>query len=191
MKTSSPATRPVPSLPAAHAGALCAPAQPRRIAVLIDDGVDALGIARLVAELQRAGAECRLVAPTATPVATRLGGMLDPDHTTDTVSAADFDAVLVPGGAYCAERLLHDTASLGFLHRAYALGRTVAAVGAGVQLLAALGLPSDGAGEALDEPEPGVLVGHGEHSTLANFGCRLGKLVAQAPHARTAVPLAA
>ncbi len=188
MNPTLPASRTVPvPLPAAGTS----PASPRAVAVLVDDGVDGLGVARLLAELQRAGASFTLVSPTATPIATQLGGMLDPDAAVDAVSPAAFDAVLVPGGAHCAERLLHDAPTLGFVRHAWLLGRTVAAVGAGVQLLAAIGLPHDGVVDAVDEPLPGVLVGHGGHSTLANFGCRLGKLLEQAPHTRGEVPLAA
>ncbi|MEF7612316.1 DJ-1/PfpI family protein [Aquincola sp. MAHUQ-54] len=166
---------------AALHGAAAGPHRPWRVAMLIDDGVDELCVARLIAELDREGAQVRLVAPHIAPVTTQLGGMLSPDHAVTETTAARFDAVCVPSGVQSAETLQTDEATLRFVQGAYDLGKTVAATGAGVQLLQALGLQVEG-GEALDEPEPGLLVGHGEHCTLANFGRRMAKRLSREPH---------
>lgn len=169
---------------AAHAGlnANLLPAPTAwRVAMLIDDGVDELCVARLIAELDRAGAQVQLVAPQLAPVSTLLGGMLAPDHTVAEVGADAFDAVCVPSGIFCAETLQLSDEALRFVQAAYDEGKTLAATGEGVQVLRALGLPVEG-GDAIDEPEPGVIVGHGEHCTLSNFGRRMAKRLSREPH---------
>lgn len=152
-----------------------------RVAMLIDDGVDELCVARLIAELDRAGAQVQLVAPRLAPVSTLLGGMLTPEHTVAEQSADAFDAVCVPSGLFCAETLQLSDDALRFVQAAYDEGKTLAATGEGVQVLRALGLPVDG-GDAIDEPEAGVIVGHGEHCTLSNFGRRMAKRLSREPH---------
>ena len=159
-------------LPAPHAW---------RVAMLIDDGVDALCVARLIAELDSAGAQVQLVAPQLSPVSSQLGGLLAPDRTVGQVSAEDFDAVCVPSGLFCAETLQLSDEALQFVQEAYEEGKTLAATGEGVQVLRALGMPVDG-GDAIDEPEAGVIVGHGEHCTLSNFGRRIAKRLSREPH---------
>lgn len=159
-------------LPAPHAW---------RVAMLIDDGVDALCVARLIAELDRAGAHVQLVAPQLAPVSSQLGGLLAPDHTVGQVSAEAFDAVCVPSGLFCAETLQLSDEALQFVQDAYNEGKTLAATGEGVQVLRALGMPVEG-GDAIDEPEAGVIVGHGEHCTLSNFGRRIAKRLSREPH---------
>lgn len=152
-----------------------------RVAMLIDDGVDELCVARLIAELDRAGARVQLVAQQLTPVNTLLGGMLSPDHTVHELAAADVDAVCVPSGIFCAETLQLSDDALQFVQAAYDEGKTLAATGEGVRVLRALGLPVEG-GDAIDEPEAGVIVGHGEHCTLSNFGRRVAKRLSRVPH---------
>ncbi|MCR5864238.1 MAG: DJ-1/PfpI family protein [Aquincola tertiaricarbonis] len=166
--------------PGLQAHALLGTPRQWRVAMLIDDGVDELCVARLIAELDRAGAQVQLVAPQIAPVSTQLGGMLSPEHSVAAVSAADFDAVCVPSGLFCAETLQLSDEALSFVQQAYEAGKTLAATGEGVQVLRALGLPVEG-GDALDEPEPGVIVGHGEHCTLSNFGRRLAKRLSREP----------
>lgn len=166
--------------PGLQAHALLGAPRHWRVAMLIDDGVDELCVARLIAELDRAGAQVQLVAPQIAPVSTQLGGMLSPEHSVAGVRAADFDAVCVPSGLFCAETLQLSDEALSFVQQAYDHGKTLAATGEGVQVLRALGLPVEG-GDALDEPEPGVIVGHGEHCTLSNFGRRLAKRLSHEP----------
>lgn len=169
--------------PGLQAQALMGTPRQWRVAMLVDDGVDELCVARLIAELDRAGAQVQLVAPQIAPVSTLLGGMLSPEHSVATLSAADFDAVCVPSGLFCAETLQLSDDALRFVREAYDHGKTLAATGEGVQVLRALGLPVEG-GDALDEPEPGVIVGHGEHCTLSNFGRRLAKRLSREPQRR-------
>ena len=158
------------------------PAPPAwRVAMLIDDGVDALCVARLIAELDRAGAQVKLVAPQLAPVSSQLGGLLAPDHTVSQVSVEAFDAVCVPSGLFCAETLQLSDDALKFVQDAYNEGKTLAATGEGVQVLRALGMPVDG-GDSIDEPEAGVIVGHGEHCTLSNFGRRIAKRLSREPY---------
>lgn len=151
------------------------------VAMLIDDGVDELCAARLIAELARAGVRVSLLAPEIAPIGTQLGGMLTPDHTLSELSADHFDAVVIPSGAQAAVTLLQSAATRRFVREAHCLGLPLAAAGDGVKLLGAIGVAPAELGE-LDEPVPGLLVGHGAHDTLAAFGRRLGELVAEQPH---------
>ena len=71
-----------------------------------------------------------------------------------------FDAVLVPGGAACAQALLRSGEGLRFVLEAWRHGKPICVIGEGADLLKPLGLDAPDA-----PPPPGVVVGRNEPST--------------------------
>jgi catalase len=125
----------------------------RRVAVLAAGGVE-VGALRVIQQaLLDAGASCRIVAAHLGSVATSSGQQLAVDHTFANMPSVMFDAVLVPGGAACAEALARDGAAVHFALEAYKHCKTLCVIGEGVQLLRSLGIGEQGS--AL----PGVLIG--------------------------------
>ncbi|MDT9689047.1 type 1 glutamine amidotransferase domain-containing protein [Streptomyces sp. P9(2023)] len=98
-----------------------------------------------VAALRAAGARVTVAAKKAEPVVTlvsdrRAGEAIEPDTTYDTVSAADYDAVVVPGGTVNADRLRTDQTAERLLVAFATAGKVVAAICHGPWLLIDSGL---------------------------------------------------
>ncbi len=68
----------------------------RKIAVLVNDGVDDAAIASLRQLAQAARANVKIVGPRATSVTTAKGAALPVDHALSSVGSVLFDAVYVP-----------------------------------------------------------------------------------------------
>ncbi len=137
----------------------------RRIAVLVAGGVE-LGALRVIQQaLQDAGASCRIVAAHRGFVATSSGQQLGVDHTFATMPSVMFDAVLVPGGAACAEALARDGDAVHFALEAYKHCKPLCVIGEGLQLLDALGIKL---GEG-DSGVPGLLVGKNDPPARAQL----------------------
>ena len=136
------------------------PIATRRIAVLVADGVDTQGLRPVVQALEQAGARCVVLAAQLGAVATASGRQFAVDHSLATMPSVMFDAVLVAGGARCAEALAAMGAAVHCVLEAYKHGKPLCALGEGVRLLRLLEIEAGADAKALAR-HPGVTLGGG------------------------------
>ena len=111
----------------------------RKVAVLVADGVDVVGVQRLQATLEEQGAVIELLAPTEGTVTGGSGGSLRVDRAISTMGSVLYDAVVLPCGPSSVAALTEDGYAVHFITEAYRHLKPVAAFGAGVDLLRTLG----------------------------------------------------
>jgi catalase len=107
----------------------------RKIAVLVADGVDGVGVERVVGGLIERGAQPELLAPTDGQVTTADGSSMEVDRALNTMASVLYDAVLVPCGAKSTEALAQDGYAVHFVTEAYKHAKAVAAFGTGRSVL--------------------------------------------------------
>nr|WP_036569370.1 catalase [Nocardia sp. BMG51109] len=127
----------------------------RRIAILVDDGVDAAGIGRLRELLGARGAIAETVGPHGGSVQGEDGSDLAVDRTILTTASVLYDAVLVPGGNKSANTLGYNGSAIHFLLEAYKHAKPIAAFGSGATVLRIAGIGPD------TPAEPGVRESNG------------------------------
>lgn len=116
----------------------------KRVAVLAADGFEQAELETPVAALKAAGAEVAVIALRAG----RIRGMhvhqsadlLRVDKTIAGAQAADYDALLVPGGYISPDLLRQSAPARDFVRQVHALGKPVALMSQAVLLLASCGL---------------------------------------------------
>jgi catalase len=128
----------------------------RQIAVLVNDGVDAQAVTELREALTARGAVVEALAPHAGAVRAEGGEDYAVDRALPTVASVLYDAVVVPGGAANAQWITGEEKALRFVRNAYRHGKPVAALGAGVGMLASL--------------EPGVRTADDGSGTVSEHG---------------------
>ena len=150
----------------------------RKIAFLVADGFNDAAVAEMKMSLMKAGALAMTVAPRLGVLTGAGGDALNADFSLLTGSSVLFDAVYVPDGEASVTALLAEPETLNFLNEAYKHCKTIAASGAGVELLAKAGLPVSASEENSENGspmkvsmDPGVIVGsNGDMKSLAeNF----------------------
>lgn len=107
----------------------------RRVAVLVADGVDGIGVGRLVADLRERAAVVELLAPTGGTVRDANGDELPVDRAINTMASVLYDAVVVPCGPDSVQTLSADGDAVHFVAQAFKHAKPVAAFGSGVELL--------------------------------------------------------
>ena len=112
----------------------------RKIAILIGDGVKQADIDALTAELDKEGAQFKLLAPSAAPVKSDAGKQLVPNDSMQGLPSVAFDAVWVPGGASFAKALEGDGVALHYLLEAYKHLKAIGLCGESADLLFHLAL---------------------------------------------------
>lgn len=112
----------------------------RRVLVPLAEGAEEIETVTIVDVLRRAGVEVVLAGLQEGPVTASRGVVLVPDRPLDGLRAAEFDAVVLPGGAGGAQRLRDDQRVQQLLRDAHAADRWVAALCAGPIALHAAGL---------------------------------------------------
>ncbi len=132
----SPALSLIPSQPEPVAG--------RVIGVFAADGVDAAGLAAVRSPLERAGAVVVVIAPHGGTVASS-DGPVEVTKSALTTQSVEYDALIVAGGT-SANTLGHDPYVAVNLGEAYRHYKTIAAWGAGQDVLAACAIPTSGPG---------------------------------------------
>ncbi len=137
---------PAARLPGSH------PIATRKVAVLVAEGVDTLGLKPLLQRLADAGARCVVLAPQLGQVSTEAGRSFAVDHALVTMPSVVFDAVLVAGGERAAQALAASGQAVHFVLEAYKHGKAVCALGHGAALLGALGLAVAPARAGADHP---------------------------------------
>jgi protease I len=105
----------------------------KKVAFLMaNEGVEQVELVRPLEAIREAGAEADLIAP-------KPGGIqgfnhlekadtFDVDKTTDQVSAADYDGLVLPGGVANADKLRMDGPAVEFTRAFFKAGRPVAAI---------------------------------------------------------------
>lgn len=131
----------------------------RKLAVLATDGIDMLSVRKVLQELTEAGVQCKVIAPHLGQIGTASGRTLPVDYTFSNTSSVLFDAVLVPGGAACAEELCRLGLAVHFVLEAYKHCKPICAINEGTSLLGTLGFSlSTQKDTALTVPTPGVVL---------------------------------
>ncbi|MFF0813613.1 catalase [Rhodococcus sp. NPDC003318] len=133
----------------------------RRVAVLVADGVDVVGVHRLQETLNEVGVTTELLGPTEGTLLGGSGGSVVVDRAINTMGSVLYDGVIVPCGPAAVATLAADGAAVHFVTEAYRHAKPVAAFGVGLDLLRAAGV---------DEPLADgvdVVVSHGVISSAA------------------------
>lgn len=100
----------------------------KTIAVLVEQKYEELELWYPVLRFREAGATVRLVGPEAGKVyPSKLGYPAKADVAAADVSAAQFDAIIIPGG-WCPDYLRRSPAILKLVRDAHALGKVLAAI---------------------------------------------------------------
>lgn len=131
----------------------------RKLAVLAADGIDMLSVRKVLQELMEAGVQCKVVGPHLGQLGTASGRTLPVDYTFTNTSSVLFDAVLVPGGAACADELSRLGLAVHFVLEAYKHCKPLCAINEGTSLLSTLGFSlSTQKDTAVTVPTPGVML---------------------------------
>jgi catalase len=115
----------------------------RKIAILAADGVDETELSSMTQALSAVGAQPQIVAPRLGSLKSAQGGEVSIDFSFLTAGSVLFDAVYVPGGAKSIETLQGEAKAVHFINEAYNHCKTIAATGAGIELLRASYLGAD------------------------------------------------
>ena len=135
----------------------------RKIAFLVADGFNDTDVSEMKMTLMKAGAVVMTVAPRLGVLTGVAGDSLNADCSLLTGASVLFDAVYVPDGEASVAALQAEHESLNFLSEAYRHCNTIAASGAGVELLAKAGLPvpvqedAENGSAREDSADPGVV----------------------------------
>jgi protease I len=141
-----------PADPSVHAG--------KRIGVIATDGVEEIELTTVLHYFKSRGATVHLIAPKKPNYPAYLGlqipavrethivtihyietaGWIAFDKTVDAVSASDYDAFIVPGGAWNPDTLRADAQVRKLLHNASEAGKVVAAICHGPWVLSDAGV---------------------------------------------------
>jgi catalase len=156
----------------------------RKIAILAAEGFDHASLAAVRETLEAKGARCEIVSKHQQKLA-GTGGELMVDKSYVVTASVMYDAVLVAGGAQSAETLLGHGDARHFVNEAFRHCKTVAALGEGVQLLAAAQLEGVALAQG-GEPEvdAGVvtLADTTAAAAVTSFGERFVEAIAQHRH---------
>ena len=136
----------------------------RKVAILVEDGVDFPSFKRVQHDLADAGAVCKLVGVQLGAVSTLGGRQLVVECTLANMPSVMFDAVLIPGGAEAVATLCGLGDAVHFVLEAYKHGKAICAINDGAQLLATLGFSPGRSSEVTTIPTPGVLLADAKRS---------------------------
>lgn len=132
----------------------------RKVAVLVAAGVE-LGAYKVITQaLQEAGVRTSILAAHLGVVSSSSGHQVAVDNSLRATPSVLFDAVLVPGGAACAQALGRDGDAVHFILQAYRHGKPICVIGESVELLKLLDL-----GVPPTAPVPGLVIGRNDPGT--------------------------
>jgi catalase len=135
-------------------------AKTRKVAILGADGFDDIAVNAMKKALTDAGAQAKFVAPRLGSLKSAKGADINADFSLLTASSVLFDAVYVPGGEKSVRALKEHVEAVEFVQEAYKHCKTIAANGAGAELIQACGLANGAAQAKTKEPirEEGVII---------------------------------
>ena len=128
----------------------------RRIAILVENGVDGVAAQTMHEGLAARGAIPRYVGARLGSVKAEDGKMLEVEATLETMPSVLFDAVIAPGGDAAMKALGNLGHALEFLKDQYRHDKPMLALGAGAALFGRAGVSAN---LSTGEPDPGVLLG--------------------------------
>jgi catalase len=133
----------------------------RKIAFLIADGFDENAVSEMKKALLTAGAAVMTVAPKLGMLTGANGEQVKADLSFLTGTSVVFDAVYVPGREENLAALQNENEAANFLNEAYRHCKTIAASGAGVQLLKTAGILRESPDTKASRPsvEAGIVTG--------------------------------
>ena len=107
--------------------------QGRRVAILAADGVERVELDQPRKELSSAGAQVEVLSLAAGQIQARdhdlePSGTVDVDTVVGSVSAADYDALVLPGGTVNPDKLRADESAVAFVRAFVESGKPVAAI---------------------------------------------------------------
>lgn len=118
--------------------------QGKRVAILVSDNFEQVELTEPKKALEQAGAQTFIVAPKAGQVSgmnhDKKGDTFKVDKTFEQVTAADFDAVLLPGGTMNADQLRIVPQAQEFIRQIDQTGKPIAAICHAPWLLVSAGL---------------------------------------------------
>jgi protease I len=111
----------------------------KRVAILATDGVEQVELTEPRKALDEAGAKTTLVSPKNGKIKgwqhDHWGDQLDVDLELGSANAADFDALLLPGGVMNPDHLRQDKRAVDFVRQMFQAGKPIAAICHGPWLL--------------------------------------------------------
>jgi len=131
----------------------------RKIAFLVADGFDDAALSEMKQALMTAGASAMTVAPRLGMLTGAGGEQVKADFSFLTGSSVLFDAVYVPGGDVSVAALKQLPEAANFLNEADQHCKTIAASGAGVELLENAGVVTQKSDKA---EKPGIVTSRGD-----------------------------
>ena len=127
----------------------------RKVAVLVADGVDGDGVAKVQSDLLGSGVVALFVGARLGTVTTASGGSIEVAATMENMPAVLFDGLVLPDGEVGVAALGADGQTSEFIQNQYRHCKTILAMGASSALIDKLGitatLPSG-------DPDPGLIV---------------------------------
>jgi protease I len=108
----------------------------KRIAILAEEDFEDSELIEPLRSMKNAGARVVVVGTgsKASYQGKRGNATVSVDKTADKVKAEDFDAIIIPGG-YAPDKMRRDPAMVELVKQAYQLGKVIAAICHGAQLL--------------------------------------------------------
>ncbi|NTS43500.1 catalase [Flavisolibacter sp. BT320] len=113
----------------------------RKVAILAEDGVDGNVVASLKTALEKEGASCEVVSKNHGTRKAEKGPDVKTDKNHITTASLVYDALFVPGGRGSVDKMKGMGDAIHFVREAYKYGKPIAAIGEGVELIEACGLP--------------------------------------------------
>lgn len=112
----------------------------KKVIIPLAGGCEEMEVVIIADVLRRAGIDVTLAATGNATITASRGIKLTADCLWSAVNPAQYDAIIIPGGADGVERLRQHTALREALTESHAAGRLIAAICAGPQVLHAAGL---------------------------------------------------
>ena len=147
----------------------------RRIALLVADGVAALGLQRLYEELLEAGAVPRYVGARLGEVRTAEGDALPVEVSIEAAPSVLFDAVVLPPGTF--EAFARDGLAIEFVQQQYRHCKPMLVAASATPLLRKAGIDLDEAADA-NAPDPALIIVD-DHGPEEDAALRFTAAVAQ------------
>lgn len=111
----------------------------KKVAILTENGFEEVELTSPKDALEKAGFETHIVSPQSTKVKSKIGDdwahEFDVDIQLDNANAADYDALLLPGGVINPDKLRTNQTALNFVKEFFSSNKPVAAICHGPQVL--------------------------------------------------------
>jgi protease I len=118
-----------------------------RVAVLVTDGVEEVELTEPVKALRENGADVEIISPHSGEIQGfkhhEKAGRIKVDRTLDSVRAADYEGLLLPGGAFNADAMRVEPLAIQFVRQMNEAGKPIAAICHAPWILVSAGVVND------------------------------------------------